>query len=89
VAKNFSAKQKAALGVLLAYVKAEEKLDGQGLHTKLHDIKKESSIEPKELFSAIYLAFLGKESGPKAGWFLSVLDKKFLEKRLEEVINYR
>jgi len=42
--------------------------------------------DPKDLFSAIYLSFLGKESGPKAGWFLSVLDRKFLEKRLEEVI---
>jgi lysyl-tRNA synthetase, class I len=61
-------------------------LDGQELHTKLHDIKKESGIAPKELFSAIYISFLGKDSGPKAGWFLSVLDKDFLERRLEEVI---
>ena len=42
-------------------------------------------VEPKEFFSAFYLSLLGKDSGPKLGWFLSVLDKEFLEKRLEEV----
>ena len=53
----------------------------------LHDIKKETEINPRDFFSAIYISFLGKNSGPKAGWFLSVLDKEFLEKRLGEVIN--
>jgi lysyl-tRNA synthetase class 1 len=86
VAKNFSAEQKKALGMILEYIKSQKKLDGQELHTKLHDIKKETDINPKDLFSAIYLSFLGKDSGPKAGWFLSVLDKKLLETRLEEVI---
>jgi len=85
-AKNFSQEQKDALQMILDYIKTQEKLDGQELHTKLHDIRKETEINPKDLFSAIYLSFLGKESGPKAGWFLSVLDKELLEKRLSEVI---
>ena len=84
-ASNLSNEQKQVLGKVLEYVKSERNLDGQELHSKIHGIRKESDIEPKELFSAIYLSFLGKESGPKAGWFLSVLDKGFLEKRLEEV----
>lgn len=86
VAKSLNQKQKGTLKILLDYVKSQKKLDGQELHTKLHDIKKESGTDPKEFFSAIYLLFLGKDSGPKAGWFLSVLDRKFLEKRLEDVI---
>jgi len=85
-AKNFSAEQKKALGLVLEYIKSQKELDGQLLHTRLHEIKSECNIDPKELFSAIYLSFLGKDHGPKAGWFLSVLDRKFLEKRLEEVI---
>ncbi len=85
-AKKFNPKQKEALKEILAYVKSQKSLDGQALHTKIHEIKKQLEIEPRELFSAIYLSFLGKESGPKAGWFLSILDKKFLEKRLSEVI---
>lgn len=85
-AKKFSAQQKEGLAKILEYIKSQKELDGQELHTKVHDIKKEMGIEPKELFSAIYISFLGKDRGPKVGWFLSVLDKSFLEKRLEEVI---
>lgn len=84
-ALNLSDEQKNALMKVLEYVLVKEKLDGQELHTKLHEIRKETEIEPKSFFSAIYFSFLGKDNGPKAGWFLSVLDKKFLEKRLKEV----
>jgi lysyl-tRNA synthetase, class I len=86
MAKNFSADQKKALLLLLDFIKSKDQLDGQELHTKLHDIKKETGIAPKDFFSAIYFSFLGKDHGPKAGWFLSVMNKKFLEKRLLEVI---
>jgi len=85
VAKNFSSKQKEALRCVLAEIVKMKELDGQELHTTLHEIRKETNIEPQEFFSAIYLAFLGKNSGPKVGWFLSVLDRVFLESRLKEV----
>jgi lysyl-tRNA synthetase class 1 len=84
-ALSFSDKQKKGLREILEYVKLQESLDGLELHTEIHKIRKESFDDPKELFSAIYISFLGKDSGPKVGWFLSVLDKKFLEKRLGEV----
>ena len=84
--KGFTKEQKKALTLLLTYVRSKEKLDGQELHTKLHEIKEETGIAPEDFFSAIYLSFLGKSYGPKAGWFFSVLDKPFLEKRLQEVI---
>jgi len=83
-AKNLSALQKEALGKILEYIKSQKVLDGQELHTKLHEIRKGMTIEPKAFFEALYLIFLGKESGPKAGWFFSVLDRKFVEKRLAE-----
>jgi len=85
VAKNLSELQKSALAEILQYIAVAPSLDGQKLHERLHALKDELSIEPKELFSAIYLSFLGKESGPKAGWFLSVLPKDFLIKRLQQV----
>ncbi|HLN18649.1 MAG TPA: lysine--tRNA ligase [Patescibacteria group bacterium] len=85
-AKSFSDEQKKGLAMILEFIKSHKTLDGQELHTKIHDIKKELGINPKDLFSAIYLSFLGKDSGPKAGWFLSVLDREFLERRLGEVI---
>ncbi len=83
--KDFSPAQKEVLGRALLEIRKMKELDGQELHTALHTIRKEADIEPKEFFGALYLAFLGKESGPKVGWFLSVLDRGFLENRLEEV----
>jgi len=69
---NFSAEQKEALKKILKYVEANPVLDGLETHTTIHTIRKELEIEPKDLFSALYISFLNKESGPKVGWFLSV-----------------
>ena len=84
-AKEFSDRQKRALAKVLVYIQSQDRLDGQEFHTKLHEIRKEEGIEAKDFFSALYMSFLGKESGPKAGWFLSVLDRKFLIERLQKV----
>ena len=84
-AKDFSDLQKKALSEVVSFLETEKDLDGQKFHTKLHEIKTSLQIEPKEFFSAIYISILGKESGPKAGWFLSVLPKDFLIKRFKEV----
>lgn len=84
-AKNFSPTQKRALAMLLEYIENEPELDGQKLHTELHELKEKAEIAPKELFSALYLAFLGKDHGPKAGWFISVLPRDFLIERLRAV----
>jgi lysyl-tRNA synthetase, class I len=35
-------------------------------------------------FAAIYVAFLGRDSGPRAGWLLASLDKDFVIRRLTE-----
>ena len=84
-ARNLSVLQKEALKKVLAYVEERKELEGQELHTRLHAIKDEVGISPQELFSAVYLSFLGKASGPKAGWFLSTLPRSLLEGRLKEV----
>ncbi|TSD00987.1 MAG: lysyl-tRNA synthetase, class I [Parcubacteria group bacterium Greene0714_4] len=84
-ARAIAALQKKAVASVLAYIQSQEILDGQALHTNLHEIRKASGLEPKDFFGPLYLSILGKESGPKLGWFLSVLDRDFLEKRLAEV----
>lgn len=82
---SFSVLQKQAFGEILAYVESNEKLTGEDLHHQLHRIKEELGIEPKELFAGLYQAFLGRDSGPQAGWFLSVLPRELLTIRLQEV----
>lgn len=83
--KNLSPVQKKALSMLAEYIQASEAMpSGEDLHHFLHELKDKVPVAPTELFVAIYSAFLNKASGPKAGWFLSVLDKNFVLKRLTE-----
>ncbi len=77
--------QKSALRSFADKLEALEQFDGQTIHELTHVIKDESGLSPKEFFSAIYIAFLGKDSGPKVGWFLSTLMKEFVLERLRAV----
>lgn len=54
------------------------------IHNTLHETAKASGLKPGEAFAAVYKAFLGKPRGPRAGHFLSSLDKAFVLQRLEE-----
>ena len=63
----------------------EKDWKGEELHGAIHELKKNSPLEAKQAFQAIYLALLGKDSGPQAGWFLEALEKDFVVKRFREV----
>ncbi len=78
--------QRKALNGLMTYIDNKEHLDGQELHAVLHELRKQSGLEPKEFFGPIYLAFLGKDHGPKMGWFLSVLPRPFLDQKLFQAL---
>ena len=82
---QFTDIQKTALRALATYIDSQAELSGQALHTALHSIKEETNISPKDFFTAIYKSVLGKSSGPKAGFLLSVLDKDWLVKRFNQV----
>ncbi|MBI4068057.1 lysine--tRNA ligase [Candidatus Kaiserbacteria bacterium] len=84
-ARALTDEQKQALLKVRTFIKESGILNGPKLHEALHNIKKETGIPANAFFAAIYLAFLGRDSGPQAGWFLSTLDKEFLLGRLAEV----
>lgn len=85
-ARSFTTAQKSALKELLAFIEAKEAMpSGEAVQHKLHEIKESAHIPPAELFGALYVSFLSKSFGPKVGWFLSVLNKDFVVRRLEEV----
>ena len=44
----------------------------------------ESGLPPGQAFAAIYLAFLGRPNGPRAGWLLAGLEPVFVARRLRE-----
>lgn len=76
--------QSLALVKLAEQITASESFDGEVLHKLIHEVKESSDLTPKEFFGAIYALFLGKDSGPKVGWFLSSLDKNFVVTRLKQ-----
>jgi lysyl-tRNA synthetase class 1 len=85
VAKSLTDEQKSFLAAIAEVVSKKEKWTGEELHKEIHDIKNESGINPRDAFMAIYKTFLGKDSGPQAGWLLASLDHNFVIDRLKEV----
>lgn len=56
----------------------------QELQQAIFDLAKKT-LGAKDAFSAIYLAFLGKKSGPRAAWFLLSIDQQLLQNRIKEI----
>lgn len=79
---SFNDAQKASLKALMTFV--DEERTGEEVHAFLHALKTDIPISPKELFQGIYELFLGRSSGPKAGWFLSVLPRDYVLSRLKK-----
>jgi lysyl-tRNA synthetase, class I len=76
-------KQKAFLSALADKIAdAPADADGDWFHKAIYEFKDDSGLEPKELFQTLYKAIIAKDSGPRAGWFLSMLPRDWLIKRL-------
>lgn len=56
--------------------------DGEAFHQAIYDFKENVELAPRELFSSLYRVTIGKTSGPRAGWFLSILPREWLIARL-------
>ncbi len=59
---------------------ATPNVDGEWFHKAIYEL--ESELGPKERFQALYRVLIGKEAGPRAGWFLSILPRDWVIKRL-------
>lgn len=80
---NFSDTQKSYLKDLAEIIStAPSDADGEWFHKAIYEFKEKLAIEPKELFSTLYQVLIGKDAGPRAGWFLSLLPRDWLVKRL-------
>jgi lysyl-tRNA synthetase class 1 len=70
-----------ALGDKVA--QAPAKADGAWFHNAIYEFKESLGLQPKEMFTTLYRALIGKTSGPRAGWFLSILPRGWLVARLK------
>lgn len=76
--------QKKVIKALFEKFITRDNWTGEELQKEIFSLKDELGVEPKEIFSAIYSIFLGKDSGPQAGFLLASLDYDFVKERLSE-----
>ncbi len=57
--------------------------DGAWFHDAIYEFKESMGLVPKEMFTILYRILIGKTSGPRAGWFLSILPRDWLVDRLQ------
>lgn len=83
VAKNLSTEQKKYLQKVTEELGQAE--NGEEFQKNLYEWAKELDIPSKDAFAALYLSLIGKNYGPRAGWFILSLDRDFVKKRFLEV----
>ncbi len=58
----------------------------EDLHNTIHDIIGKYGITPKNGFSLFYRVFIGKERGPRLGYFMYNLGRDYVHSRISSVI---
>ena len=53
------------------------------IHNAVHEILKARNVPPKEGFGSFYRVMIGKDQGPRLGYFLSNMDRNFVISRLK------
>ncbi|OGM08737.1 lysine--tRNA ligase [Candidatus Woesebacteria bacterium RBG_16_36_11] len=76
--------QKEFLEGVVGLLKVET--NEEKLQKDLYELAKSSGIDIKKAFSSIYLVFIGKEYGPRAGHFLLQYPKAKVVERIEEAL---
>jgi lysyl-tRNA synthetase class 1 len=80
---DFSEDQRQFLNKLAdVLTDAPAEADGSWFHQAVYSQKDNVQLSPKEMFQTLYKVLIGKDSGPRVGWFLSILPRDWLMKRL-------
>ena len=82
-AATLSAEQRGYLAAL-ADALASSAWTGDGMQAEIFRIAQERDLKAGQAFGALYTAFLGKASGPRAGALLAAQDRDFVIGRLRE-----
>jgi lysyl-tRNA synthetase class 1 len=81
--------QRAFLGALAGAIAdgpdaATGPVGGDAWQTAIFSTAAGLGLPPGRAFAALYLSFLGRPNGPRAGWLLAGLDRRFVASRLRE-----
>jgi lysyl-tRNA synthetase class 1 len=83
-AAALDAAQRRFLAKLADRASREEPESGDAWQTLIFTVATEEGVPGRKAFEAIYLAFLGRPNGPRAGWLLASLDAAFVIGRAGE-----
>lgn len=83
-ASALSREQRAFLSAFADWYEARSGLNGEQLHKGVYEIAARMGIKASAAFQALYLIFLGRTSGPRAGELLAALDAAFVKRRLRQ-----
>jgi len=63
---------------------SETEWTAEKLHSTIHETGKALGLEAAQTFGALYKVILGKQRGPRMGYFLQSMDRAWVLKRLKE-----
>ncbi len=79
---NLNEDGKKVICNLMANIKSLETWNAEAIHEAARKAIQQSSVSPSEGFSYIYRVFIGKDRGPRLGFFLEGMERDKVEKRL-------
>jgi hypothetical protein len=85
-AHDLNSEQVAYLQKLMENLQNIGNWEAEELQTIIFSTTKELGVQQPMAFKALYLSFLNKEKGPKAGGLLSYLEKSFVISRLQDIV---
>lgn len=83
--KKLSTKQKSYLSKIIPLM--EREIDAGTLQIELYELAKSLNIPTRDAFSSIYMAFIGKSQGPRAGMLLAKFGREKVIERIGVITN--
>ena len=75
--------QRGFLRALAEVAHGDAPASGEQWQAAIFAVATDHGLDAKAAFNALYLAFLGRANGPRAGWLLASLERDFVIGRLE------
>ncbi len=84
--KTFSEKAIEKIKILIDKLESIDRWDDESIKEAMKSIPKEDKKIEREFFKAIYIAFFGKDSGPRIAPYFAILGREFVINRLRRLI---
>lgn len=86
---NLNEKERNMINFALNMLETQERWDSEFIHSTLREAIGKSGLSPQDGFSCLYRIFIGKEKGPRLGFFLSIMERDYVLKRLKSILEIR